>query len=141
MEPTTLGHYRLDERIGEGGMGEVFRAFDTRLNRPVAVKVMRAASALNHPNILSLLADALLRDGRADEGLAGVDEGFAHAERTIERGFLAGLRAATSLARLLHGSGRLPGALAVLEPVCNWFAEGRDTADLVAARTLLSGIG
>src|SRR6185503_2969808 len=69
MEPTTLGHYRLDERIGEGGMGEVFRAFDTRLNRPVAVKVMRArrrsqreiqaflrearaASALNHPNIV-----------------------------------------------------------------------------------------
>jgi serine/threonine-protein kinase len=71
MEPTTLGHYRLDERIGEGGMGEVFRAFDTRLNRPVAVKVMRArrrsvreveaflrearaASALNHPNIVTI---------------------------------------------------------------------------------------
>src|SRR6266540_1145073 len=69
MEPTILGHYRLDDRIGEGGMGEVFRAFDTRLNRPVAVKVMRAkarpelvahgflrearaASALNHPNIV-----------------------------------------------------------------------------------------
>src|SRR5436190_19331781 len=69
MEPRTLGHYRLDELIGEGGMGEVFRAFDTRLNRPVAVKVMRvrdrrtrvfsgflrearAASALNHPNIV-----------------------------------------------------------------------------------------
>src|SRR5258708_17479865 len=69
MESTTLGHYRLGERIGEGGMGEVFRAFDTRLNRPVAVKVMRvkdrdtrvvhgflrearAASALNHPNIV-----------------------------------------------------------------------------------------
>src|SRR5258708_3067395 len=69
MESTTLGHYGLGERIGEGGMGEVFRAFDTRLNRPVAVKVMRvkdrdtrvvhgflrearAASALNHPNIV-----------------------------------------------------------------------------------------
>ncbi len=69
MELRTLGHYRLDVRIGEGGMGEVFRAFDTRLKRPVAVKVMRgenqppgsveaflrearAASALNHPNIV-----------------------------------------------------------------------------------------
>lgn len=66
---TAFGHYRVDARIGQGGMGEVFRAFDTRLNRPVAVKVMRrgaaaaehahrflrearAASALNHPNIV-----------------------------------------------------------------------------------------
>ena len=51
------------------------------------------------------------------------------------------LRAATSLARLLQASGRLPGAKAVLEPVYTWFTEGRDTADLVAARTLLSEIG
>ena len=69
MDPTAFGHYRIDARIGEGGMGEVFRAFDTRLSRPVAIKVMRkatddgvsiarflrearAASALNHPNIV-----------------------------------------------------------------------------------------
>ena len=39
MTPTTFGHYRVDVRIGSGGMGEVFRAFDTRLNRPVAVKL------------------------------------------------------------------------------------------------------
>jgi predicted ATPase/DNA-binding Lrp family transcriptional regulator len=69
MESRTLGHYRLEQQIGEGGMGAVFRAFDTRLNRPVAVKMMhapdrserrlkgflreaRAASALNHPNIV-----------------------------------------------------------------------------------------
>ncbi len=51
------------------------------------------------------------------------------------------LRAATSLARLLHASGRLPGARAALEPVFGWFTEGRETADLMAARTLLSGIG
>jgi RIO-like serine/threonine protein kinase len=72
MTETTLGHYRLYAKLGEGGMGEVFRAFDTRLNRPVAIKVMRqaarsrtngvtrflrearAASALNHPNIVTI---------------------------------------------------------------------------------------
>ena len=69
MPPATLGHYRLETRIGHGGMGEVYRAFDTRLNRLVAIKVMRSAedrelavdrflrearavSALNHPNIV-----------------------------------------------------------------------------------------
>src|SRR4051812_30344326 len=72
MTATHFGHYRVEQRIGQGGMGEVFRAFDTRLNRAVAIKVMReahgeaapavqrflrearAASALNHPNIVTI---------------------------------------------------------------------------------------
>jgi len=67
-----LGHYRIEAKLGEGGMGVVFRAFDTHLDRPVAIKILRAdattspgrrrrfqqeakaASALNHPNICTI---------------------------------------------------------------------------------------
>ena len=69
---TKLGHYELQGAIGAGGMGEVYRARDPRLNREVAIKVLPvsfssdperlhrfeqealAAAALNHPNILAV---------------------------------------------------------------------------------------
>jgi Serine/threonine protein kinase len=69
---TTLGNYRIASKIGVGGMGEVYIARDTRLDREVAIKIVltdfsgdgdrlqrfeqeaRATSALNHPNILTV---------------------------------------------------------------------------------------
>ena len=51
----------------------------------------RLKSGLTRTMFLSLYAEALWRDGRADEGLAAVSEGFAHAERTFEHGFLGEL--------------------------------------------------
>src|SRR5437867_5319224 len=63
---TRLGPYQILDMIGAGGMGEVYRATDTRLHREVAIKVSaerfsdrfereaRAVAALNHPNICTL---------------------------------------------------------------------------------------
>ena len=82
MIGSNLSHYTVEALLGKGGMGIVYRAHDTVLNRTVAIKVLanraiddaesrrrllkeaRAASALNHPNIVTI--HSVEREGNLD---------------------------------------------------------------------------
>ena len=118
----TLGHYRIVEKIGEGGMGEVYRAHDERLDRDVAVKMLpeevandgdrllrfeREATllaSLNHPNIATLYG--LEEEGVSRFLVMELVEGESLAER-IEKGPLSiddALGIALQLARGLEAA-------------------------------------
>lgn len=126
MIGTTISHYRILEKLGEGGMGVVYKAQDTRLERLVALKFLppdlsdapeakqrfiteaRAASALNHPNVATVydIGEAELRSFIAMELVEGETlKSRLKADRlTIEQVKAMGLQIAEGL-QAAHAKG------------------------------------
>ncbi|HWB80122.1 MAG TPA: serine/threonine-protein kinase, partial [Nannocystaceae bacterium] len=87
-----VGKYRIETRIGQGGMGTVYRATDTRLQRPVAIKIhhalgtrverlrqeARMLARLSHPNVVTVL-EVGTHDGMVFVAMEYVDGGNARA--------------------------------------------------------------
>ena len=133
MIGTTLSHFRITAKLGEGGMGEVYRAEDTKLGREVAIKVLPEAVAndperlarfereakilasLNHPNIAGIHSLESAGEGLAPEsvgeGLAPSQEGTSPSPTKF---LVMELAEGTTLAtRLAHGPFPLDEALPI----------------------------
>ena len=138
----TLAHYRIQAKLGAGGMGVVYRAADTRLQRSVALKVLppehladperrkrlmreaRAASALNHPNIVTVYE-------------IGNDRGFDF----ISMEYVAGRRLADVIGSGLRVPQALDYAIAIADALSKAHAEGVIHRDLKPANIMLAADG
>jgi Tol biopolymer transport system component len=127
---TRLGNFEIIEAIGKGGMGEVFKARDTRLDRLIAIKILpaewasdpamrerfdreaQAIASLSHPHICALhdVGTAIPSDPSADAGATATSVSFLVME------FLAG---ETLAARISRGPLSLDEALDVAVPIAD----------------------
>ena len=126
---STLSHYRIVSKIGAGGMGEVYLAQDTKLDRKVALKILpadlaanqdrmrrfvqeaKAAAALNHPNIAHIyeIGESDGVNFIAMEFIDGVTlREKIHQERTELRKLLRFLQHAAEGLAKAHAAGNCP---------------------------------
>src|SRR5215472_5848849 len=107
----SIAHYRIVSKLGEGGMGAVYRAADTKLNRDVAVKVLPEAFAQD--------TDRMVRFGREAQVLASLNHpNIAAIYGVEERALVMELVDGPTLAeRIAHGAIPLDEALSIAKQI------------------------
>lgn len=88
MINTTIAHYRITSKLGQGGMGEVYRATDTKLDRDVAIKILPESFAGDRNRVARFkreakgLAAIVLVTGQWDHGTKAEHTGKVFLERS-----------------------------------------------------------
>jgi tetratricopeptide (TPR) repeat protein len=101
---TTFGRYRIESLLGEGGMGAVYKAYDTELNRTVALKLVRPEFASNRQTMERFKQELLLASRISHKNILRIhDLGDANGVKFITMAFVEGADLAGVMAR-----GRLP---------------------------------
>src|SRR5215471_9843805 len=118
IAPSSIAHYKITTKLGEGGMGEVYRATDTKLGRDVAIKVLPDSFANDH--------DRLARFTREAQVLASLNHPNIAAIYGVEdRALILELVEGPTLGeRLVHGAIPLEDVL----PIARQIAEGMEFA-------------
>jgi serine/threonine protein kinase len=172
MTGTTIGHYEIQEKLGEGGMGMVFKARDLLLNRPAALKFLppescatedkrrrfiqeaQSASALNHPNIITIyeIAQSENRDFIAMELIKGrtLDQVVGRKGLSLNEALPYAIQIADALAAA-HGAGIVhrdlkpgnimvcdTGLVKVLDFGLAKLMPGSDSSEWAVTRTILA---
>jgi len=172
MTGTTIGHYEIQEKLGEGGMGMVFKARDVLLNRPAALKFLppescatedkrrrfiqeaQSASALNHPNIITIyeIAQSENRDFIAMELIKGrtLDQVMGGKGLRLSEALSYAIQIADALA-VAHSAGIVhrdlkpgnimvcdTGLVKVLDFGLAKLMPGSDSSDSAVTRTILA---
>src|SRR5262245_35321531 len=126
---TRLGPYEVLGSLGAGGMGEVFRARDTRLGRDVALKVLPAAFAGDPDRLHRFEREAVLLASLTHPNIAvihGVEEGPPDGERRVRALVLELIEGPTLADRIARGPVPLDDALAIARQIADALQAAHD---------------